>query len=161
MTVAELFQLANLPPNGPVKFSGTDPLSPITDAAGVYVVARAGNANEGCKARELPLKDHPGIDLYDPYERMRWLPGEPIVYIGKTGRSVRKRVAEFRRQECGRPGPHDGGQIVRLLECDLWVYWSPANDLSDAEFTMLCAFIRHTGLPPFGNELGGRIRHRI
>jgi hypothetical protein len=128
---------------------------------GVYVVARAGDPTGGCNPCELLLKDHPGIVLDLEYEQKRWLPHEPIAYVGKTDRSIRKRVAEFRRQECGQPGSHYGGQIIKLLQCNLWIYWSPANDPSEAESDMLCAFKRHTGQLPFGNEYQGANHKRI
>ena len=157
MTVAEIFNIANLSPSGPVLW-GTDP--PETNA-GVYVVARVGDAKEGCDACALPFKDLCGIDLDLEYERHRWLPNEPIVYVGKSDRPIRKRLGEFRRHKCGNTSPHAGGQVVKLLRCDLWVYWSAATNPYDTEHTMICAFKKQTGQLPFANEYAGLDRRRI
>jgi hypothetical protein len=159
MTVAELFQLANLSPSGPVQWGTDPPTDPSELSPGVYVVARVGSPIEACNPCELPLQDTHEVDLN--YERKRWLPCEPIVYVGKTDRSIRKRVAEFRRQKCGEQGPHHGGQVIKLLQCNLWVYWSPADDPLGAEFDMLCGFKRHAGQLPFGNEYQGGNQKRI
>jgi hypothetical protein len=156
LTVAEIFNIANLSPSGPVSW-GTDP--PETNA-GVYVVARVGDARAGCEG-DLRFKDLCGIDLDLKYEQHRWLPNEPIVYVGKTDRPIRKRLGEFRLHKCGNPSPHAGGQVVKLLQCDLWVYWSPAANPYDTEHTMICAFRQQAGQIPFANEYGGRGQGRV
>jgi len=157
LTVAEIFKVANLLPSGPVIW-GTDP--PETNA-GVYVIARVDNEKGGCNACALSFQDMCGIELDLEYERHRWLPNEPIVYIGKTDRPIRKRLSEFRRHKCGNKSPHAGGQVVKLLQCELWVYWSTAANPYDAEHTMICAFKKQTGQLPFANEYEGRGRRRV
>jgi hypothetical protein len=79
LKVAEVFNAANLSPSGPV-LRETDP--PETNA-GVYVVARVDDAKGGCNACALQFKDLLGIDLDLEYEQHRWLPNEPILYVGK------------------------------------------------------------------------------
>jgi hypothetical protein len=157
LTVTEIFNAAELFPSGPVLWQ-TDP--PET-SPGVYVVARVGDANGSCDACELPFRDLRAFNLDLEYETHRWLRNEPIVYVGKTDRSIRKRLGEFRRHECGNKRPHAGGQVVKLLQCDLWVYWSPAPNPCDAEHTMICAFKKQTGQFPFANEFEGRGKRRI
>jgi hypothetical protein len=83
------------------------------------------------------------------------------VYVGKTDRPIRKRLGEFRRHQCGNKSPHAGGQVVKLLRCGLWVYWSTAPNPYDAEHTMICAFKEQTGQLPFANEYQGRRQRRI
>ena len=159
LTVAELFKTANLSPSIPVPW-GTDVTEP---RAGVYVVARVGDPEGGCKACALPFSDPlpPNLVFDLEYERWRWLPNEPIVYIGKTDRSIRKRVREFHRHQCGDTSPHAGGQVVKLLQCDLWVYWAPANSPYATERTLIRAFRQEAGHVPFANEDGKRIGKRI
>jgi hypothetical protein len=161
LTVAEIFQFAGLSSNGPVRWRIESPEDPPELKPGVYLVARVGDPTEICTPCELPL-DHVPESLFDSaYEGERWLRSESVVYVGKTDRSIRERVAEFRRQKCGRPGSHHGGQIIKLPQCDLWAYWSPADDPLSAEFDMLCGFKQHTGKLPFGNEYQGANRKRI
>jgi hypothetical protein len=160
LTVTEIFKVADLSLHGPVQW-GTDIAEP---KAGVYVVARVSNPNVGCKACALPFIDPPlppDIELDIEYERRRWLPSESIVYIGKTDRTIHKRLQEFRRHKCGDLSPHAGGQVVKLLQSDLWVYWSPTDTPYDSELTMICAFKSQTGQLPFANELAKRSKKRV
>ena len=122
LTVAEIFKNANLSPRGPVRW-GTQ----VSESgAGIYVVARVGDATVGCKACALPFIDFANpydnlkyplspLDLDLEYERKRWLPNEPVLYIGKTDRPIHKRVGEFYRHKCGDTSPHAGGQVVKLF----------------------------------------------
>ena len=161
MTVAEIFQIAHLDPAGPLPFGESNTEDPPETMPGVYVVARVCNPAEDCNPCELPVSVPPGIEIDLEYERGRWLPCEPIVYVGKSDRSIRKRVAEFRRQQCGQVGSHHGGQIVKLLNCNLWVYWAPANIPLKAEFDMLCGFNRSARQLPIGNQYPGGNKKRI
>jgi hypothetical protein len=163
VTVAEIFEIANanLGLSGPIQWGTNPPEDPTESKPGVYVVARVGSPTEACQPCELPIGETPGIGLDREYERSRWLPEEPIVYVGKSDRSIRRRVAEFRRQICGQQGNHHGGQIVKLLQCKLWVYWMVSNDPLGAEFDMLCAFKQSADQLPFGNEYPGRNQRRI
>lgn len=165
VTVAEIFRKTNLSLCGPVRWK-----APVTGssagAAGVYVVARVSDPNGGCKSCALPFKDPfpADLELDLEYELHRWIPKEPIVYIGKTDETIRKRVAAFYRHKCGDGSPHAGGQVVHLLECDLWVYWSPSDNPYDTELSMLCSFKEEADQVPFANfdgkqgKLGRRIR---
>ncbi len=81
MTPAEIFRKVGLSPRGPVRWR----TEVLESGAGVYVVARVGDPKLGCNARPLlfidPLPTDVDLDL--EYERKRWLPNEPIVYVGK------------------------------------------------------------------------------
>jgi hypothetical protein len=140
---------------------------------GVYVVARVGEPKSVCKACTLPFIDFSNrydnlniplcrLGLNREYEQARWLQNEPVVYIGKTDGPIHQRVSKFYCHKCGDSGPHAGGQVVKLLRCDLWVYWLPANKPYDTEQTMLCAFKDKVGQEPFANwdrkRNGKRIR---
>lgn len=170
MIIAEIFAKAKQP-----NFSPRDPVQWGTQVsescAGVYVVARVSDATVGCKACALPFDfanpyDNLNIplcplDLDLEYERKRWLESEPVVYIGQTtSRTIHNRIGQFYRHKCGNPSPHAGGQVVHLLRCDLWVYWSPADNPYATEQTMLCAFREQLGQEPFANGWSGT-RKRI
>ena len=147
MTVTELFDAAKLSPLGPVRWG-----TPIAESSkGVYVVALVGEANLGCQDAEF----------LEPPEQERWLPNEPVVYIGQTTtQTLAKRVGQFYLHKYGDKRPHYGGQAVKLLlhprspwhPCDLWVYWSPASDPRGSERTMIDAFKERVGRLPFANR---------
>ncbi|PYP91665.1 MAG: hypothetical protein DMG65_07200 [Candidatus Angelobacter sp. Gp1-AA117] len=81
------------------------------------------------------------------------MPNQPIIYIGQTTkRTLTKRLGEFYRHIYGAKSPHSGGEAVKLLHCDLWVYWSPSPDPRDSELLMLCAFRKRVGKLPFANR---------
>ena len=158
MTVAEIFQKADLSVLGPVRWGKQVPES----RSGVYLVARVADPNVNCKTCALPFKPiGSDLKLDHGYEKHRWLKSEPVVYIGKTDQTIRKRVGAFYLQKCGNRGPHAGGQVVKLLKCDLWVHWSPSTHPKDDERKMLCAFKKHALQVPFGNFDGMRRRKRI
>jgi hypothetical protein len=149
MTVAEVFRAAELSPHGPVPWgTQVQECSP-----GVYVVARVRDPEAGCAPCALPfIEPIPSNLVLDmEYERKRWLPHEPVIYVGRTTRTIRERVRKFYRHKCGKPAPHAGGQVIKLLHCDLWVYWLPAPDPIKAEREMIRVFKRHAGQEPFAN----------
>jgi hypothetical protein len=162
MTVAEIFRKARLSPCGPVRWMTQQvPES----SAGVYVVARVPCLTVNCRGCTLPFIDPlpSELQLDLEFERQQWLrlQHEPAVYIGQTTRqTIRKRVEQFYQHKCGRKGPHAGGQIVKLLKCDMYVYWSPASNPKASEQMMICAFKEQVGQLPFANG-GNRIRKRI
>ena len=141
MTVAEVFNEASLLPHGPVRWK-----TQISESSGgVYVVALVGEANLGFQLY---------ADYLETLELQRWLPNEPVVYIGCTRckDGLAKRVTDFYRHTYGKKSPHKGGEAVKLLRCDLWVYWSPAIDPFDSERTMINAFKERVGKLPFANR---------
>jgi len=168
LTIVEIFKSVGLSPNGPVPW-GTD----VPEAnAGVYVLARGKDPSIGCKPGDLSfVAPFPAaIDLDFEYERLRWLPDESVVYIGKTDGPLSERIAQFRRHKCGNTSPHAGGQVVKLLQCDLWIFWSRTFDRDGAEGSlspyeteqkMLLAFKEATGQIPFANEIRSRRPRRV
>ncbi len=143
LTVAEIFNVASLSPRGPVRWG-----TPISEAgAGVYVVALVGEANAQL---DCPVY----ADYLEEPERLRWLPKQPVIYIGQTTRgTLAKRVSQFYSHRYGQKAPHRGGQALKLLRCDLWVYWSPTSDPRGSELTMISAFKEEVGQKPFANRL--------
>jgi len=82
-----------------------------------------------------------------------------IVYIGRTRRSLRKRLREFCRHRYGDKSPHRGGQEVLLHKCPLLVYWAPTADYAAAENSMIEYFKARTGGLPYANRVrSARVR---
>jgi hypothetical protein len=159
MTVFEIFNAAQLSHQGPVRW--TELIS--QPGPGVYVVARISDPHQACEHCELPLIDPipDAISLDLDFENARWLPTEPILYIGQTRQAIDKRVRDFYRHKCVNPSPHAGGQIVHLLACALWVFWAPSTDPYKTEQAMLRAFEERVGHRPFANFDGRRSPRRI
>ena len=149
MTVSEIFETADLSLCGPVQW-----MTAIREPSkGVYVVARTSDPYAGCISCPLPLRDPipAGLTIEPTYEVDRWLRQEPIVYIGKSDQPLSRRVCQFYQHQCGNPSPHAGGQVVLLLSCELWLYWSPSPHPGNSERTMLSAFESVVGKLPFAN----------
>jgi hypothetical protein len=155
LTVAEIFGKANLRQlQGPVPWG-----TPISECSeGVYMVARVEDPNGTCPVCELPFEDPLPSDLVlnPEYERRRWLPNEPILYIAQTKRSLCVRIAEFYCHQVGDKRPHAGGQVIKLLACDRWVYYSTETHPREPEKKMLFAFEQEAGKPPFANAERGK-----
>jgi len=81
--------------------------------------------------------------------------GREIVYIGRTKRSLARRIREFYNHRHGDPGPHRGGQAVLLMPGDRTVYWSPTNDSRDTEKRLIQTFVDHYGRLPTANRRRG------
>ena len=146
VTVAELFKSVDLRPCGPVAWRVPVP----AEGPGVYVVARVQSAHRSpCPPENVQhLRQH---------LRERWLPDQPVLYIGRTVQPLRARVAAFYAQRYGARGPHAGGQHVLLMRCPLWVYWAEtgSRDPVTVEREMLLNFRARTGgRRPFANGTG-------
>ena len=142
VTVSELFKTANLSPCGPVPWC--TPVPEYTCA--VYLVALVRKPRLGCAQQN--------VEYLPPSEHERWLPKQPVLYVGCTRRPLKDRIAEFYRHKYGKTSPHSGGQAIKLLrhEVCLWVYWSATNDPRAAERMMISAFEERVGALPFANR---------
>jgi hypothetical protein len=75
-----------------------------------------------------------------------WLPGEPIVFIGSTGKSIARRVDAFYRTPLGDARPHAAGQWLKALT-NLgrarvwWATTDAAEEYEDACFEAFAAAI--------------------
>lgn len=142
LSVAELFQQAGLVPCGPVRWGTPLPES----GAGVYVVALVPDASAQL---ERPVY----AEYLDERVRRRWLSEQPIIYVGQTtNQTLVMRVNQFYRHRYGQRAPHRGGEVVTLVQCDRWVYWSRAAHPRDSERIMISAFKRLAGQTPFANR---------
>ncbi len=150
VTVAEVFRAVGLKPHGPVRWG-----KPVVEAApGVYLVSLTPNPT--AKHRYL------NVDYLSSEEQERWLPGEPVLYIGRTSRKLCMRLCEFYCHEYGDSSPHRGGQAIKLLRgCPLWVFWAGTERFLDDEREMIAFFKDRMGSLPFANrKRGSRSRKR-
>jgi len=112
----------------------------------VYVIALTRNPQEDTAL--IPRIEH----LPDP-DRARWIQNEPVVYVGQTTRqTLSRRISQFYSHKYGRKSPHSGGQAVKLLDCELWVYWSPCANPKAAERAALDGYRTRRGQLPFANR---------
>jgi hypothetical protein len=156
MTVAELFEAVKLPIRGTVKWP-----SPVPDQSkGVYVLARTAESSAAAARCKLTFKPH-DLKIDSVYEQNRWQEDESILYIGKSDQPLGKRLKQFYKQVCGNKSPHAGGQILLLLECDRWVYWSASPDPKRHEKELLSVFKERTGQVPYANFDGERRPRRV
>jgi hypothetical protein len=163
VTVSELCKKAGLTPQGPVPWRTPIPREDGGSEPGIYIVARVSTVRAQSPKASLrftkPLLTGLTIDLN--YEKQRWLPSDPVLYIGRTKRALTKRITEFYNHKCGRKSPHAGGQVLKLLKCDLWVYWCPVRDPVASEKDLIAAFKQRTGEEPFANKGAKRTTRRI
>lgn len=155
-TVADVFSAAGLVPAGPVRWG-----TPVPETAqGVYVVALtddpastaaalpAAPFDRGALEHLLTVRPDLRLDLARPdtddlIGRLGafWLP-EVVLYIGRAGQPLRRRVGQYYKTPLGAPRPHAGGwwlQTLLILD-ELRVYWAGTPDYARAEKRMLQAF---------------------
>jgi len=161
MTVSELFAKERLKLHGPIRWGTRVRRDDASSSSGVYIVARTRTATKGCKACSLPLRNPTNLRLNREYEQQRWLRKEPILYIGQTRGPIYKRIEKFYRQKVESRSGHSGGKIIKLLQCKLWVYWSPVKAPLIVESKLIRAFEKRTAQIPFANAEKGRRVKRI
>lgn len=132
--VADLFASAGLSASTPLPWgSEIGELGP-----GVYVIAV-----------ELRVLD---VTYLPPDELAHWNRGQVVIYVGRTGRALGRRLSEFYKHRHGDKAPHRGGQAVKLLRCPLWVHCAATPDHRSAEHRMIEAFRTRVGRRPFANR---------
>ena len=72
-----------------------------------------------------------------------WLRDQTVLYIGKTTRSVRRRVDQYYRTPLGGRSPHAGGWFLKTLGFldQLYVHFGPSPDPEAAERHLLETFV--------------------
>lgn len=134
------------------------PDSPPPAEPGVYVVVRlartapvflSGSPAGWFKDRDPTL---PVAEL-----RAAWVPGEPVIYIGKAAgrRGLRRRLSEYRRHGAGRAVGHWGGRMIWQLadSAELLVGWRTVADARATEKALIADFVAMYGSMPFANRL--------
>jgi hypothetical protein len=144
MTVAELLSAAGLRPQGPLSWEALKTIS--ERASGIYVVSLVRSPRQRCGKIDI-------CKLTDE-EQQHWVKGQTIIYIGRA-KSLAKRLKEFHRHTYGHPAPHRGGQAVKLLSCQKWVFWATTPNFVADERRLINAFETRTGKLPFANRSRG------
>jgi len=81
-----------------------------------------------------------------------WLPGQAIVFIGSSQKSVGARLAGMYKTPLGERRPQPTGYWLKTLK-DInkaRIWWAPASDPELYEDTLLEAFIKAAGQAPYG-----------
>jgi len=117
------------------------------DHPGAYVVTLSNSANQLVCRNEAPISraavqqwiqnvpklrldgNIPAVDTLTSRLNRFWLPDETIVYIGKAGTSLKKRVGQYYRTPLGVSRPHRGGHWIKTLDnlSSLNIYWALTN----------------------------------
>lgn len=131
--------------------------SVIDDAPGVYLILR--------RSAEPPIFLEKGtggwfkgLDPNVPISVLeeKWVEGTEIMYIGKAGTSLRKRIRTYMRFGMRLDSPHKGGRYIWQLadSRDLLVCWKVLPNCTDPESyekMMIIDFIKKYGKFPFAN----------
>jgi hypothetical protein len=192
-SVEALFTSARLTISGTVRWGRRVPLI----EPGVYAVALAGDPTRtGPTLPSAPISDRalgslltlcrdlkvdgetPSIDHLRSRIASCWLPTETVLYVGKAGTSLEKRVSDYYSTQLGARSPHAGGWFLKTLGIleGLFVHYAASDDPEPDERTMLQAFAESVDpltcphhpdpdlLLPFANLVmpaGRRKRHGI
>ena len=158
-SIENMFSCLSLQHKGRVKWGEKI----LDDKPGVYIVSVSSNPNEMINKHE----NNPPIDLNivrgwfqrvptltlngkrpTPEELKSrlsgfWLPDEPILYIGKTGTSLKDRVRQFCNTPLGDKRPHAGGHWLKTLSIlkDLYVHWTITSRAEEFENNLIRLFV--------------------
>ena len=77
-------------------------------------------------------------------ERMRqfWLPGQSVLYVGRTAKSLSARVASLYATELGHARPHPGGHWLKTMRevSKLRLWWSETDAPEEYQDVIINAF---------------------
>jgi len=149
-TAAELLRSIGLEVDGPTRWG----MKPTSRTSGIFVV-------------ELPEpSEHIAIDVDEVRrwiervpdlrldgerptqsvvaERMRsfWAPGQSLLYVGRTAKSLSARVASLYATELGHARPHSGGHWLKVLrdQSRLRLWWAETDAPEEYEDVLIEAF---------------------
>jgi len=84
-----------------------------------------------------------------------WVPGQPILYVGRSMRSIGARVAAMYATALGDSKPHPGGHLIKTLANlpSLRIWWAETEAHEEYEDELLNQFSQRARSPlPFANE---------
>lgn len=192
VTVNEIFESINVQEVSQIEWGN----NPQLKEPGVYVISLSDNPDQNNNTISEPLFDNEQTinwfrkcnDLKMDGQKLTnfktlqnrlsefWLPDENILYIGKAGTSLQKRVNQYYITEIGAGGPHSGGQWLKVLsnldKC--FVYYAETEKPGKDESALLKYFaenisdstkekLRDPDMPlPFANiRHGGDKQHGL
>jgi transcription elongation factor GreA len=161
-SASELMRALGLFVDGPVRWGASVP----SRAPGVFVVELPGGSDEApidpASVRRW-IERVPGMTVDGEPAAIAtlarrlaefWLPGEPVLYVGRAAKQVGGRVAALYATELGDAKPHSGGHWLKTLaglpELRLW--WAETDAHEEYEDALLAAVAeRNAGRLPFAN----------
>ncbi|MDE0717032.1 MAG: hypothetical protein OXH64_03730 [Rhodospirillaceae bacterium] len=158
-TISELLERASLKRTGTVRGSESVP----SNSSGVYIVSLSERCEQNdrlfdtapidsaaveqwlCRIPKMKLDGQEGPSPSDIAKRLGdfWLPDESILYIGKTGRLLKRRIGEYYRTPLGARKPHRGGHWIKTLSVldETFVHYIETPNAGDTEERLLEAFV--------------------
>ena len=150
LSAAELLRSLGLDVDGPTRW-GTKPTS---RAAGIFVVETPNPADSASLdldeiLRWLKRVPDLRMDGERPTqttlaERLRtfWVPGQSVLYVGRTAKSLGARVASLYATELGHARPHPGGHWLKTLreQPKLRLWWAETDAAEEYEDEFINAF---------------------
>jgi transcription elongation factor GreA len=149
--------------DGPVRWGSL----PSSQAAGIFVVETSSPSQSAPidpAAVRRWLERVPGLHLDGEQptaatlaQRLAsfWLPGQALLYVGRTSKSLAGRVAALYATELGHRRPHPGGHWLKALAAPerLRLWWAETDAPEEYEDALLTAFAEQ--LPPALAVRGG------
>lgn len=159
LTVKELFDSVGKEIKGQVKWN--EKIN--CDLPGVYCVSISNNENVLKTIEEYPVSLNvieewinyvpdmriddsiPTVEIVTERLSKFWLPKETILYIGKAGTSLKKRVNQYYNTKLGDKRPHAGGHWLKTLDIinELNIFWTTSvdQDAEELERELLSKFV--------------------
>lgn len=149
-TAADLLRSIGLDVDGPVRW-GTNPSSRKPGIFIVEAVEVAPSAHIDIEEVRRWLERVPSLrmDGERPTQstlaaRLRsfWLPGQTLLYVGRTGKNMAGRVASLYATELGHAQPHPGGHWLKALKGHdkLRLWWADTEAPEEYEDGLIAAF---------------------
>jgi transcription elongation factor GreA len=149
-TAADLMRSIGLEVDGPARWS----TRPTSRAPGIFLVETptpADSASLDLDEIRRWLERVPDLRLDGERptqstlaERMRtfWLPGQSLLYVGRTSKSLSARVASLYATELGHARPHPGGHWLKTLRAvsRLRLWWAETDAPEEYEDEVIAAF---------------------
>jgi transcription elongation factor GreA len=149
-TSADLLRSVGLDVDGPARWGS----KPTSRAPGVFIVeltSPAPSAPIDIDEVRRWLERVPDLRLDDERPTQStlaarlgafWLPGQTLLYVGRTARSLNGRVASLYATELGHARPHPGGHWLKTLRetSKLRLWWSETDAPEEYEDALIDAF---------------------
>lgn len=96
------------------------------------------------------------LELLPSYPGVYLILTEDLIYVGKTKRTLRKRIKELIRYGKGLSSNHRGGRLIWRLP-NVWnarIFYKRSNFPRELEKSLLKEFKQTHGKYPYGNKIG-------